>query len=272
MRIRPLALAAAAALTASLATATATATTAGAADRNDAGTQYVALGDSYSAGVGSGSALSGGVSGCGQTTGAYPYLYDQATAPGSFSFQACGGAVTSDVVNNQLGTLGPGTTLVSITVGGNDVGFSSVMETCLTSSDSTCLSTIATAEQEARNQLPAKLDTTYAAIRAKAPNADVVVLGYPEFYDTAKGSCLDLMDAAKRAAVDQGADLLNGVVRGEAAKYAGFGYIDVVSRFAGHEICDSSPWINNWYGLSGPFHPTTAGQTGGYLPAFESGI
>ncbi|MEU9617250.1 lipase, partial [Streptomyces sp. NPDC048209] len=61
-----------------------------------AGINYVALGDSYSAGVGAGSYLSDSGS-CKRSTNAYAYLWKNANAPSSFSFVACSGARTGDV-------------------------------------------------------------------------------------------------------------------------------------------------------------------------------
>src|SRR5690242_18081032 len=95
---------------------------------------YVALGDSYSSGVGAGS-TSGS---CAQSPNAYPALWQKANAPASFTFAACSGAKTSDVISSQLSSLSASTTLVSITIGGNDAGFSSIMETCVLKSTSSC--------------------------------------------------------------------------------------------------------------------------------------
>src|SRR5690242_4241737 len=91
-----------------------------------AGTAYVALGDSYSAGVGAGSYL-GSSGDCKRSTKSYPYLWYAAHSPSSFSFVACSGAKTGDVLSSQLAALGSATTLVSITIGGNDAGFADVM-------------------------------------------------------------------------------------------------------------------------------------------------
>src|SRR5215468_915112 len=95
---------------------------------------YVALGDSYSSGVGAGS-TSGS---CSQSPNAYPELWAAANSPASFTFAACSGATTSDVISSQLSSLNSSTTLVSISIGGNDVGFSSIMETCVLGSTSSC--------------------------------------------------------------------------------------------------------------------------------------
>ena len=84
---------------------------------------------------------------------------------------ACSGAKTTDVNANQLSALSSSTTLVSITIGGNDVGFATVMEDCVIYSTDTCVSEVNAAENKARNQLPGWLDTTYNGIRSHAPNA-----------------------------------------------------------------------------------------------------
>jgi len=91
---------------------------------------YVALGDSYSSGVGAGSYTSSSGS-CDRSTNAYSQLWANANSPASYVSVACSGATTSSVISSQLSALSASTTLVSITVGGNDIGFSSVMETCV---------------------------------------------------------------------------------------------------------------------------------------------
>ena len=48
----------------------------------------------------------------------------------ALSFQACSGAKTTDVNSKQLGTLSSSTALVTITIGGNDAGFSEVLISC----------------------------------------------------------------------------------------------------------------------------------------------
>ena len=72
---------------------------------------YVALGDSYSSGVGAGSYISSSGD-CKRSTKAYPYLWNAAHSPSSFDFTACSGARTGDVTANQLGPLPVTTTRV----------------------------------------------------------------------------------------------------------------------------------------------------------------
>jgi lysophospholipase L1-like esterase len=234
-----------------------------------AAVNYVALGDSYSSGLGAGS-YSGGS--CYRSANAYPVLWNNANHPTSFSFVACSGATTTDVINSQLSALSSATTLVSITIGGNDVGFSSVMETCVLGSDSTCLNAINQAEAQANSQLPSLLSTLFGDISARAPNARVVVMGYPEFYDLSKSSTCIGLSTTKRKALDGGADVLDSVIQAATTGRALFVYSEVRPAFSGHEICDSTSWLHSvdWLNLGDSYHPTASGQSGGYLPVFSA--
>ncbi|AJT68105.1 Lipase [Streptomyces lydicus] len=231
-------------------------------------TGYVALGDSYSSGVGAGSYDSGSGS-CKRSTKAYPALWAAAHSPSSFSFTACSGARTGDVVSGQLGPLNSATGLVSITIGGNDAGFADTMTTCALQGESACLARVAEARKYIATTLPGRLDTVYNAIAAKAPAAQVVVLGYPRFYKL-NGGCVAGLSEKSRAAINAAADDINGVTAKRAADH-GFAFADVNSTFSGHELCSGSPWLRSvTYPVDESYHPTAAGQSSGYLPVFGS--
>jgi lysophospholipase L1-like esterase len=231
---------------------------------------YVALGDSYSSGVGAGNYISSSGS-CERSTNAYPEQWAGANAPATFVSVACSGASTADVINSQLPALSPGTTLVSLTIGGNDAGFSSVMETCVLLPTSSCLHAVSSAEAFISSQLPARLNTTLQDIRARAPSARIVVLDYPDLYDLSKsGSCIGL-STSDRTALNQGANELDTALQTAAlANHDTFG--DVRGQFAGHEICDSGSWLHSVdiFAISSSYHPTAAGQELGYLPVFTA--
>ena len=227
--------------------------------------RYVALGDSYSSGVGA-----GGTSGsCGQSPHAYPKLWAVSNSVASFTFAACSGARTNDVIGSQLSSLSSATTLVSITIGGNDAGFSSIMETCVLKSTSSCENAVAAGEKYATGTLPGLLDTMLADIRAHAPNAKVIVLDYPDFYDLSARFCIGLSGADHRA-LDAGINVLDGVIQA-AAVTEGDTFADVRAQFAGHELCDWGGWLTSvTLPIGNSYHPTAAGQQGGYLPAFAA--
>ena len=229
---------------------------------------YVALGDSYSSGVGAGSYLTSSGD-CKRSTKAYPYLWAAAHSPSSFAFTACSGARTGDVLANQLTPLSSATALVSISIGGNDAGFADVMTTCVLQSDSACLSRINTAKAYVDSTLPGQLNNVYSAITTKAPNAHVVVLGYPRFYKLGT-TCLGLSET-KRKAINDAADYLDTATAKVAADH-GFTFGDVRTTFTGHEICSGSSWLHSveWFNIGESYHPTAAGQSGGYLPVLTS--
>ncbi|MCT7355732.1 SGNH/GDSL hydrolase family protein [Streptomyces sp. 15-116A] len=228
---------------------------------------YVALGDSYSSGVGAGSYISSSGD-CKRSTKAFPYLWAAANSPSSFDFTACAGARTGDVLHGQLGPLSTATGLVSISIGGNDAGFADVMTTCVLQSDSTCLSRIATAKAYVDSTLPGLLDQVYSAIRSKAPHAKVVVLGYPRFYKLGT-TCVGLSET-KRKAINEGADHLDNAIA-QRARAHGFTFGDVRPTFTGHELCSGNSWLHsvNWLNIGESYHPKPAGQSGGYLPVLD---
>lgn len=235
---------------------------------NAAGPAYVALGDSYSAGNGAGNYDSASGD-CHRSFSAYPYLWKNAHSPASFADTSCSGAVTTDVTNSQLGPLNSSTGLVSLTIGGNDAGFADVMTTCVTGSDTDCVNRVNQAESYAQNTLPARLDATYNAIRSKAPNAKVVVLGYPHMY-TLNTFCVGLSDTKHRK-IDEASDVLDNVIASRAAAH-GFVFGDVRGTFSGHELCSGDNYLHSlvispsWES----YHPTATGHSSGYYPVLNA--
>ncbi|MEU6081094.1 SGNH/GDSL hydrolase family protein [Streptomyces sp. NPDC047108] len=260
----------AAVMSATLLTAALALTGAGAshAAQQTAAPHYVALGDSYSSGVGAGSYDSGSGN-CKRSTKAYPALWAAAHSPASFSFTACSGARTGDVLAGQLGPLNSSTGLVSLSIGGNDAGFVDVMTTCVLSSESTCLQRVQEARSYVATTLPGKLDQVYTAIASRAPNAHVVVLGYPRLYKLG-GSCIAGLSEKERSALNAASDDINATTAKRAADH-GFTFGDVTTTFGGHEICSSDSWIHSvTWPIENSYHPKAAGQSGGYLPVFAS--
>jgi len=236
---------------------------------NAAGTVYAALGDSYSSGTGAGSYGSSGS--CYRSSNAYAQLWTNAHSGTSLSFLACSGAKTGDVIN-QANSIPAGTTLVTVTVGGNDAGFTDVITTCTLGSDSDCVNRVNTAKTYVTNTLPGLLNNTYNAIKAKAPGARLVVLSYPRFY-TVPGSCWVGLSDTKRSAINSGADTLASVIQ-QRASAAGATFVDVRPSFAGHNICSSAD--DYLHSLTWPvvesYHPTPAGQSGGYYAPLRAAI
>jgi lysophospholipase L1-like esterase len=221
---------------------------------------YVALGDSYSSGVGTRDYIDDGTN-CMRSNHAYPKL-EADRLGATLSFQACSGARTGDVLSNQLGTLNSGTSYVTISIGGNDAGFADVITQCAKPWPWTCTTQIANAQNFIRNTLPGLLDNVYNQIRAKAPSARVVVVGYPRLFNGETCNLAARISTQEEAALNTTADILATTISGRASAH-GFSFLDPRSAFTGHAICDDTEWLN---GLSNPitesYHPNQAGHQG----------
>lgn len=217
---------------------------------------YVALGDSYAAGVGAGELLGN----CRHTDLGYPL----AVAAGldlSLSWPACIAATIGDVLRDQLDDLGRHTRRVSITVGGNDIGFSPVLVSAAQPawmSDTDVV--IDAALHRLREDLPALLDGLYAEVRTRAPEADVLVTTYPRLFNGQDCSLFTFFDPVEMARLNEAADELAASIAA-AADRAGFECVDVIEEFVGHAACDEAEWIR---GVSWPveesFHPNADGH------------
>lgn len=230
---------------------------------------YVALGDSYSSGTGTKEYLEDGTS-CQRSALAYPSLI--AAADGlDLDLRACSGATTADVTSNQLSALSSSTEQVSISVGGNDAGFADVLTECAKPAwASDCDSAVDTAEGIINDTLPGRLEGLYSSIREQAPNATVVVAGYPRIFMGEDCNALTWFSPEEQTRLNATADLLNSRIQ-SAADGAGFSFANPTSDFTGHAVCDEPAWIN---GLSNPvsesYHPNQAGHRDGYTPLVSS--
>lgn len=232
-----------------------------------AGVHYVALGDSYASGLGTGIERGN----CDRSPAAYGPQWSRAHHPASFTFAACSGATARSIRIHRLSALTAATTLVSVTAGGNDVGFSDVIETCLIAPTRNCLLAIRGSEHAMITSLPRRLDRLLAAIRQHAPAAKVVLTGYPLLFDPSRpGSCAQLSHR-EQAEFNRAANLLDDTIRSAAARH-GAAFADVRAAFRHHAICDGAAWVHGLvlFSPTESFHPTIAGQTRGYLPAFTA--
>ncbi|GAA1896838.1 hypothetical protein GCM10009814_28050 [Lapillicoccus jejuensis] len=234
-----------------------------------AATSYVALGDSYSSGVGTRSYLDDGTS-CDRSTLAYPSLI--AAARGwTLSLRACSGATTADVTSTQLSALSSSTGVVTLSVGGNDAGFADVLTECAKPGwMSDCDGAIDTAQAFIAQTLPGRLSTLYAGVRSKAPHAAVTIVGYPRIFMGEDCNALTFFSPQEETRLNATADQLDSLLS-QRASLAGFRYADPRTAFTGHAVCNDPEWLN---GLSDPvsdsYHPNVDGHRSGYTPVVSA--
>ncbi|PHQ52375.1 hypothetical protein BLA24_07965 [Streptomyces cinnamoneus] len=158
--------------------------------------------------------------------------------------------------------MGPGTDLVTLTVGANDVDYVRVMRACSIGPDASCEAEVARAERGMDHVLPARLDATYAAIAHRAPHARVIILGYPHLF----GGAPCLIPAPPRARRMNAAGDHIDAVFADRARAAGVAYMEPRRRFEGHGACAADPWINPvGLAVSESYHPNREGQVRGPL-------
>jgi lysophospholipase L1-like esterase len=227
---------------------------------------YVALGDSYSSGVGTNRYdLS---SSCSRGSLAYPALV-AAAQHYALNFQACSGATTVDVINNQVAALDASTNLVTVTAGGNDAGFVSLLVNCTLTN---CVSAINSTIASVNTTLAAKLDAMDTQIETRATNAKVIVLGYPRLFS---GTCFGAfgISSSEVTASNNLADAIDNVTKTVAANHH-FIYKSAITQFTNHGVCASKSWLNGLSlgSVNSSYHPNTTGQSSGYEPLVLSAL
>jgi lysophospholipase L1-like esterase len=202
---------------------------------------YDALGDSYASGYGVGP-----YGPCGRSSSAYAVQVDGREKIALDDFVACAGATTQTLVP-QLGALDVDTDLVTLSIGGNDVGWGQAVAACLGSTDANCATAIARSRTLVTTALPARLVS-------------------PEYGDFLHAT------VAEQEQLNAGADLLDSVMAQAAAAH-GFEFVDVTKRFLDHGVNAPEAWINGPLDPA-PFHPNpdgyqsyTAAVTATFKPA-----
>ena len=230
----------------------------------------VALGDSFSSGEGA-PPYDATPKGCKRSDeGWVRRLHRDVAAIRSLDQRACSGATSADLVGSSAdggrsaqipSTPDPSVTLVTLTIGGNDVGFGGIVAFCFVldcSGEPTSAGYLG-----ALNALTAGLDTTvYPAIARAYPNAHIVHVGYPRL-TPASGQpvvgCAWLTSDEQPATARIVAELDDAIRT--AAERAHVTYVDTTDAFTGHELCSGSSWVNP-VSLTGQSqaHPAAQGQ------------
>jgi lysophospholipase L1-like esterase len=225
-------------------------------DQGLTGINYVAQGDSYASGTGTREYYDAA---CQRSV--HSYAKQLAAQRGlALSHVACSGARIPDVRANQMTALSTATNLVTISIGGNDAGFVSVITQCAKPAPFTCTGDIANARSFITNTLPGQLDSLYTEIRTRAPNAQVIVVGYPRLFNGEQCNLGARISPGEQSDLNSVADLLASKTQAVAAAH-GFGFVDPRGSFDAHRICADVEWLN---GLSNPvsesYHPNRAGH------------
>jgi lysophospholipase L1-like esterase len=261
------------------------------------GSAYVAMGDSYTSGpvIPSQSSAAGG---CDRSNHNYPS--DVAAALKlTLTDVSCSGATTANILNTtqdvspgpdnppQLTAVGSATQLVSLQVGGDDLGFTSIIENCIaltpwgpTKVGANCRNYYDPSGKNSLANDVAALAQPVASILADihtaAPSAKVFVVGYPDILPQ-NGACWPSMpfetaDAEYLNSIEQD---LNSMLQTTAAAN-GATFVNTYTPSEGHNACtaESTRWVEPIVPASSadPVHPNANGEAAMASELEQAGI
>jgi lysophospholipase L1-like esterase len=249
----------------------------------------VALGDSYSSGEGAPPFFretATRANTCHRSRTAWPLLVASRTGRDGLSL-ACSGADASEVMESnpsrreperrvsQIARLGLFTPdVVTVTVGGNDVGFAKILTRCIIRVQP-CDRYYTQGGRDVLDdriaELEGRLPEVYRQIQGAAPQARLVVIGYPRIFPrdpkTRNCAALNALTREELRYLNAKLRMLNAAIERAATRTA-TAYVSVTDAFEGHEIaCEGRSWVHPLTFLSGSglvspysFHPTTRGH------------
>ncbi|MFE2960456.1 SGNH/GDSL hydrolase family protein [Nocardia tengchongensis] len=248
--------------------------------------KYVALGDSYAAGVGISNILD---KPCSRSDRNYAHLF-AAQRGYALTDVTCGGATIDTVTSSQLPAVTSDTTLVTLGVGGNDIGFGQLVKDCVlagtlgTGSGTGSLATgsasgsagavaevVAGCKNKYGAEMPGRLSMTaaklaqlLAAIRTQAPQARIVLVGYPKILPDNASLCAGRQPVLA-GDVDWIRESVVGGLNTMLRSQPGTTYFSTYELYDGHDVCEAVPdrWVNGTSvdnGEGAQFHPNQYGH------------
>jgi lysophospholipase L1-like esterase len=242
---------------------------------------YVAMGDSFAAG--SLVLPQTDLFTCARSAINYAGLIAQQVKPKAFRDVTCGSATTAHFANpqpgNVFGTAAPqydalskDTTLVTVGIGGNDIGLVGLAVSCVNLLPVLGTSCKATNTAGGVDKLAQQIDafaptygTVIEEIRKRAPMAKILMVGYPTAIQ--HGGCWPFVPVWAQDADYLQASLtrLNLRMQQQAVAH-GAKYVDLATPSIGHDMCKgvTTKWIEGLIpsvvtdGLA-PLHPNAAG-------------
>lgn len=242
---------------------------------------YVALGDSYTSGPGIPDQVPGSYL-CFRSDHNYPSLVAQALKPTSFTDVSCAGATTGSMTGlqglaaPQFNALGVQDRLVTVGIGGNDVGFALVAIVCLVlapldPSGAPCRAHYTSGGTDqiaaAIAQTAPKIAAVLQGIHQRAPRARVLLIGYPDILPGSASDCApgvnDPLAAGDIPWLNGEGKALNRMLARQAAANDAT-YVDTYRSSIGHDACQvpGTRWVEGVVDVQNAFtiHPNALGM------------
>jgi lysophospholipase L1-like esterase len=204
----------------------------------------------------------------------YPQQLARLLGIASFTDMTSSGATVRHVLHGgqmglgpQIDALGPDTSLVTLTGGGNDVSYVgdlTMMAFCNRGGVKGWLAGLFWKGAKPAGErdfagLEHKLTALFGEIRRRSPQARIVVATYPAILPEA-GTCDKLGISTAQADIMRPVAVRLAEVTHAAAAAANAEVVNMATLSAGHDACSAEPWVNGIAPVTGaPFHPTLAG-------------
>lgn len=237
--------------------------------------EYVALGDSRAAAPTRTSARQ--PDGCGRTRDGYP-THVAAQLGVTYTSVACVNAYTSDVTTTpqltlfgprpvQINALSGSTRLVTVSIGGNDLRWWSLVSSCFTRTfgkDAGCRHdrTVARRIDSGLLAVAPKIAAALNTIASHAPNARVVLVGHGGYFGSTGCPGQANISNADAAYLQTFFERFDAILR-TAAVTRTMTFVDVASAAVGHDACaGTARWFegNDSQSQTQPRHPTPLGS------------
>lgn len=239
---------------------------------------YTALGDSYASAAGVPTTVNAS---CSRSSRNYPSLVAAGLHVATFTDMTCGGATTADMTQAQSGTsnppqfdgLKPDTSLVTLTIGGNDIGFAGIAEHCALlgvvdpiGKPCTDYYTSGGTDQISQriSSTAPKVAAVIQGIHQRSPHAKVLVVDYLGILPL-QSSCFgdnNTVAPGDYPYLNAKEQQLNQML-GSEARAGNATFVDAYSASIGHDLCEPSgtAWIDGYITTqSAPLHPNELGE------------
>jgi lysophospholipase L1-like esterase len=232
------------------------------ASRLGPGSGYVALGSSFAAGPGLEPVAD---ESCFRSAQNYPAQVADALDL-ALTDVSCTGASIADMPV-QVESVSGDTRLVTVTLGGNDVGYAAALDQYGCTDIGLCRTAAVdpAAIEEQLTTVAGQLADALATVRERAPEARIALVGYPRIVPSGGEACPDMPLTTEHAAfaADVG-ERLDAALR-DAASTAGAHFVDVYAASSERGVCEpDEPWVGGLPPGTAPsgtfaFHPTPEG-------------
>lgn len=233
--------------------------------------RYVAMGSSFAAGPGIPTPQPGAPAACGRSVNNYASQVARKRGL-ALTDVTCSGATTANILTTgqngqppQIAAVTPDTGFVTVTIGGNDVGYAASLSTysCQNSGGTNCGKVDQAAMRTALTTVHERIGAVLAAVHERAPRARVLVVEYLTVVPRTGPACDRMPLTPAQLTFEREVANRLAAATEQAARTERATLVPVAAASATHDACAPAPWTERYVPAAGrvPYHPNEAGMT-----------